>query len=84
MRLIDTDLLLKKKTILWDEALGFCDCVLVEDIDEAPGVEPVRCKDCKNRDEITKECKHPKAVGWDVIMPEDNDFCSYGERRTDG
>ena len=43
----------------------------------------VRCKDCKNRDEITKECKHPKAVGWDVIIPEDNDFCSYGERKTE-
>lgn len=47
-------------------------------------VEVVRCKDCKNRDEITGECKHPKAVGWDVLMPDDNDFCSYGERRTDG
>ena len=44
---------------------------------------PVLCKDCKNRDEITGECKHPKAVGWDVLIPDDNDFCSYGERRTD-
>jgi hypothetical protein len=43
----------------------------------------VRCKDCKNRDDITGECKHPKAVGWDVLIPEDDDFCSYGERRTD-
>lgn len=46
-------------------------------------VEVVRCKDCKHRDELTKECAHPKAVGWDVIVPEDKDFCSYGERRTD-
>ena len=44
-------------------------------------LEVVRCKDCKNRDDITGECKHPKAVGWDVIIPEDNDFCSYGERK---
>lgn len=44
---------------------------------------PVRCKDCKNRDEITGECKHPKAVGWDVLIPDDDDFCSCGERRTD-
>ena len=45
---------------------------------------PVRCKECQNRDDITGECRHPKAVGWDVLMPEDDDFCSYGERRTDG
>ena len=44
-------------------------------------VEVVRCKECKNRDDITGECKHPRAVGWDVIIPEDNDFCSYGERK---
>jgi hypothetical protein len=42
---------------------------------------PVQCKDCKNRDDITGECKHPKAVGWDVLIPEDDDFCSYGEKR---
>ena len=55
-------------------------------IDEAPTVDAVpvvRCKYCKNRDDITGECKHPKAVGWDVLMPEDDDFCSYGERRTE-
>ena len=40
-RLIDANLLLKDKTILWDEALGFCDCVLVEDIDNAPTVDAV-------------------------------------------
>ena len=41
MRLIDADDLKKQKTILWDEALGFCDCVLVEDIDKAPTVDAV-------------------------------------------
>ena len=44
-------------------------------------VEVVRCKDCKLRD--TEAC--PMMV-WDVsgiLMgdTEDNDFCSYGERR---
>lgn len=64
MKLIDSDLLLKNKTILWDEALGFCDCVLVEDIDKAPTVDAVevghgrwekaeyhcflRCSECKD------------------------------------
>lgn len=41
----------------------------------------VRCKDCKHRVEPSKMCKHPKAVGWDAIEPDDNDFCSCGERR---
>ena len=56
----------------------------INDAKTVDAVEVVRCKDCKNRDEITGECKHPKAVGWDVLMLDDNDFCSYGERRTDG
>ena len=63
---------------LADPAEVVADYLLDNDV-----VPVVRCKDCKNRDDITGECKHPKAVGWDVLMPEDDDFCSYGERRTD-
>lgn len=37
--LIDPKKLKKKKTILWDEALGFCECVLVEDIDQEPAID---------------------------------------------
>lgn len=44
-------------------------------------VEVVRCKDCKHRVENCKMCAHPKAIGWDAIEPEDDDFCSYGERK---
>lgn len=40
----------------------------------------VHCKECKHRRDYGM-CDHPKAVGWDAIAPEDNDFCSYGERR---
>lgn len=40
----------------------------------------VRCKDCKNRVKGSKMCAHPKAVGWDAIEPDDDAFCSYGER----
>ena len=40
-RLIDANALKKQKTILWDEALGFCDCVLIENIDDAPTVDAV-------------------------------------------
>ena len=63
---------------LADPAEVVADYLLDNDV-----VPVVRCKDCENRDDITGECKHPKAVGWDVLMPEDDDFCSYGERRTD-
>ena len=40
-RLIDANKLKGNKTYLWDEVLGFCDCVLVEDIDNAPTVDAV-------------------------------------------
>ena len=40
-RLIDANALKEKRTVLWDEALGFCDCVLVDDIDNAPTVDAV-------------------------------------------
>ena len=40
-RLIDANELKKQKTILWDEAMGFCDCVLMDDIDDAPTVDAV-------------------------------------------
>ena len=38
---------------------------------------PVRCKDCEEWDEEEQECKHWYGFSAD-------DFCSYGERRTDG
>lgn len=38
-KLIDAEQLKQQQTVLWDPALGFCDCVLVEDIDKAPAVD---------------------------------------------
>ena len=49
-------------------------------------VEVVRCKDCKHRYN-GKDCTHPLLLSysWGAIRKlKDNDFCSYGERRTDG
>ena len=50
-------------------------------------VEVVRCKDCKKWDQETWFCDEHSTFGhhgleWDMFDP--NDFCSYGERRTDG
>lgn len=44
-------------------------------------VKLVYCKDCIHRVDGSKMCAHPKAIGWDAIEPEDDDFCSYGEKR---
>lgn len=56
--------------------------------DTVDAVEVVRCKDCKHKGWIQEPC-HGKSVdfchAWDsCINDSENDFCSYGERRTDG
>ena len=51
----------------------------IESLDAVP---VVHCKDCKNYDLGTHMCPHPRALGWDAIEPDPDDFCSYGERRT--
>ena len=60
-------------------------------LSEAPtvyAVEVVRCKDCKWFDPIKRECcgniVTDNEGGADfTINFEENDFCSFGERRTD-
>ena len=37
-RYVELDPLLKEKTVLWDEALGYSDCILVEDLQNAPSI----------------------------------------------
>ena len=53
-------------------------------------VEVVRCKDCAwcHQLEDLNYCENPKAPwiddpDFDDVTVADNDFCSYGERRTD-
>ena len=44
---------------------------------------PVRCKDCKYKDERIHACTNVKFRGERIhIWVEPDDFCSYGERRT--
>lgn len=65
-RMIDAEQLKQQKTVLWDPALGFCDCVLVEDIDKAPAVNAV-------------EVVHGRWISYldgDSIMPERRYRCS--------
>ena len=91
-RLIDADAL--PVTTLTDGGYWTKDVVYKRDIDEAPtveAVEVVRCKDCKHYvfpedGDFLGECKNGRlAVSQSgEIYPEENYYCSYGERRTDG
>ena len=60
---------------------------LVLEIPAADVVEVVRCRDCKNWNSETGFCNlnsHFSIYGSDWDMFNDDDFCSQGERRTDG
>lgn len=47
--------------------------------EDSGAVEVVRCKDCKHRDPEDKRCD---CGCWHTpFTTNDNDFCSYGERR---
>lgn len=60
---------------------------IIEQINEAPtvdAVEVVRCKDCKHWNSETGFCNmnsHFSMYGLDWDMFNDDDFCSYGERK---
>lgn len=57
---------------------------LVKKIENGELVEVVRCKDCRYRihDQVTNEwfCN---SMHSGFVYAKPNDFCSYGERRTD-
>ena len=52
-----------------------------EGLDELPTIESeiIRCKDCKFNSG-SKKCLHPDSF---FLVPADNDFCSYAERRVE-
>ena len=59
-----------------------CYAVSVKDIDDAPtvdAVEVVRCKDCKHR--YTAASGVIFCTQHLTMSANDDDFCSYGERR---
>ena len=80
-RLIDADALKVKAFADPDSGEGV---VYVQDIDEAQtvdAVEVVRCKDCKNQ--VGMWCWRKQEDHTHFRVGSD-DFCFYGERRTDG
>ena len=44
-------------------------------------VEVVRCKDCVHRDPEDKKCDCSFQAKGGIFPMDDDDFCSYGERR---
>lgn len=60
---------------------------VVAEAPTADAVEVVRCKDCRHWDSETGWCNNHSAfddhdMDWNIYN--DDDFCSCGERRTDG
>ena len=54
-------------------------------LEHVPKEEIVRCKDCKYKDEKIHTCTNVMFRGERIhIWVKPDDFCSYGERRTDG
>lgn len=58
----------------------------IKRLDNAPtidAVEVVRCRECKYLI-APKLCSNPMACGWDALEPNDDDFCSRGEKKDGG
>lgn len=59
-------------------------CALKSHIDAIPAadvVEVVRCGDCVHRDPEDKKCDGAFQAKGGIFQMDDDDFCSYGERR---
>lgn len=88
-RLIDANALKVKAFADPDSGEGI---VYVQDIDEAPTVDAVevvrcwKCRFCKEHptSDKVKMCTNENWNTEYYPLVHDNDFCSYGERRTDG
>lgn len=66
-RYIDADVLIR---------YGKCGTLVYwEDIEDASSIDIVRCKECKNKDNIVDYCH--KTDRWVTA----DDFCSYGVRK---
>lgn len=90
MRLIDADALLDEvcEDLGEGEVLYSIPPSYIDDAPTVDAVEVVRCKDCKWFDPVRQECCGNVVTdnegGSDfTINFEENDFCSFGERRTD-
>ena len=94
MRLIDGDALIEKFNEKVDMAECLIDartaerfatfCALANAVEEMPTADAevvVRCKDCKYWQNNNNGYPHEECRWGHGETPDDNDFCSYGERK---
>lgn len=94
VRLIDGDALIKKFNEKVDMAECLIDartaerfatfCALADAVEEMPTIDAevvVRCKDCKYWQNNNNGYPHEECRWGHGETPDDNDFCSYGERK---
>lgn len=60
------------------EEIG-CVVDMLDRLPTADVVEVVRCKDCVHRDPEDRKCEH--YMNNNIFIRQDNDYCSYGERK---
>lgn len=86
--IFNTEKDLRTPSVLIAEALAMALNISIEEYigSEIDCVHVVRCKECKH---LEKGCRFRNPLGAsiydnDYMLVEPEDFCSYGERRTDG
>ena len=79
MRLIDADALIKEACV--DGAYGYVDAKQIADAPTIDAIKIVRCKDCKYRFKNNGHSKDGCPIIDANIWMDDDDFCSYGERK---
>lgn len=82
MELVSKNDLLKNRAIMWDEALGFKECVLLDDIMQMPVTKLIRCKECEHWSDCVPGCTdHVKCCKIGFYMVGANGYCVFGERK---
>ena len=77
-RYIDADALKANcDIVVGDTTIGRRDYVMFHEIDSAPSIDIVRCKECKW---LTKDQYDEPYCGFHSIGIYADDYCSYGER----
>ena len=72
-RLIDADVIIEEA--LTEGVCGYIDALQIAMAPTVDAVEVVRCRECKYHNK--PPCPMRLSFNW----TEDNDFCSYGERK---
>ena len=79
MRLIDADALMDKANS--DGAYGYVDAKQISEAPTVDAVPVVRCRECKYRFKNNGHDKSGCPIIDANIWMDDDDFCSYGERK---